>query len=61
MLFRSGVIDDRGGVHPDRGLGRLAARVRELDPDLLALGVRELDELRPRGRLLVVPDPGVFG
>ena len=32
----------------------------ELDADLLVLGVRELDDLGPRGRLLVRPDSSIF-
>lgn len=56
-----GSVGDAAEVDKGRERGRLAAGMRELYADLLALGVRELDDARPRGCLGVRPDPGALG
>ena len=62
LVRPAALVLERGRAHVDEGRerGRLAAGVRELDRDLLVLGVRELDDLGPRGRLLVRPDSSIF-
>ena len=56
-----GLVRDEAHVEEGREGGGFAAGVGELDPDLLVLGVRELDDACPGGGLLVCPDPGAFG
>ena len=62
LVRPAALVLERGRAHVDEGRerGRLAAGVRELDRDLLVLGVRELDDFGPRGGLLVRPDSGIF-